>query len=316
MFCKWCGNNLQLTDKKCPACGRETPPMSDCGGFYNLKHSNGGTTAPTTEKVIVKEVPHCAAVEKMEVKYTKERKAAKKHHAMTMLCFVVLLLAIVCTVILLVGLDGQLSEIKEQIENIQVDVNTPPMEDTTSELTEEQKTTDPVKPVPHSFVLDVTATVGESTAIGTSYNFGDYVKAVKVTTAVTESEKEQEIVVSFGMDDDAAINLDLVYLQEETEKLVIGVKCDSSLLLFENQEFTYEWQYQMEDGNWLIADEGLVDENNEYHSLCCDEKLWNIAGEPESPIELRCIITVEDEEENIMTITVDGFVFSQNISLS
>ena len=74
MFCKWCGNSIQLTDKNCPTCGRETPPMSDCGGIYNLKHSNSGPVAPTTEKVIVKEVPHCAAVEKMDIKYVKERK--------------------------------------------------------------------------------------------------------------------------------------------------------------------------------------------------------------------------------------------------
>lgn len=101
MFCKWCGNSIQLTDKKCPACGRETPPMSDCGGLYNLKHSNDGPTAPTKEKVIVKEVPHCAAVEKMDAKYVKERKAAKKHHAITMSCFIVILLAIVCSALLI-----------------------------------------------------------------------------------------------------------------------------------------------------------------------------------------------------------------------
>lgn len=122
MFCKWCGNSIQLTDKNCPTCGRETPPMSDCGGIYNLKHSNSGPVAPTTEKVIVKEVPHCAAVEKMDIKYVKERKAAKKHHAITMPCFFVVLLTIVCSTLLLLRANMQLGELKEKIDNIQIEI--------------------------------------------------------------------------------------------------------------------------------------------------------------------------------------------------
>ena len=38
MFCKWCGNTIKTTDKKCSSCGRETPPLSECGGFYDLVH--------------------------------------------------------------------------------------------------------------------------------------------------------------------------------------------------------------------------------------------------------------------------------------
>lgn len=129
MFCKWCGNSIQLTDKKCPTCGRETPPMSDCGGFYNLKHSNGGTAAPTTEKVVVREVPHCAAVEKMDVKHAKEYKATKKHHAITMFCFITVLLAIVCSALLVLRANNQLGELKEQIDNIQIEISTDPTEE-------------------------------------------------------------------------------------------------------------------------------------------------------------------------------------------
>lgn len=36
MFCKWCGENLTSYDTKCKRCGREVPPLSDCGGFYDL----------------------------------------------------------------------------------------------------------------------------------------------------------------------------------------------------------------------------------------------------------------------------------------
>lgn len=47
MFCKWCGNTIKTTDKKCSSCGRETPPLSDCGGFYDLKRPWEGAALPT-----------------------------------------------------------------------------------------------------------------------------------------------------------------------------------------------------------------------------------------------------------------------------
>lgn len=46
MFCKWCGNTIKTTDKKCSSCGRETPPLSDCGGFYDLKRPWEGAPLP------------------------------------------------------------------------------------------------------------------------------------------------------------------------------------------------------------------------------------------------------------------------------
>lgn len=36
MICKWCGAAVDAAMKKCPTCGREIPPLSDCGGFYRV----------------------------------------------------------------------------------------------------------------------------------------------------------------------------------------------------------------------------------------------------------------------------------------
>lgn len=36
MICKWCGAAVDTAMKKCPTCGREIPPLSDCGGFYRV----------------------------------------------------------------------------------------------------------------------------------------------------------------------------------------------------------------------------------------------------------------------------------------
>lgn len=36
MICKWCGAEIQRSEKRCSRCGKENAPLSDCGGFYDL----------------------------------------------------------------------------------------------------------------------------------------------------------------------------------------------------------------------------------------------------------------------------------------
>ena len=315
MFCKWCGNSIQLTDKKCPTCGRETPPMSDCGGFYNLKHSNDGPTAPTTEKVIVKEVPHCAAVEKMEVKYVKERKAAKKHHTITMFCFIVVLLAIVCSALLILSVSNQLGELKEQIDNIQIEIPTYPTEAPLDKPNDEQETDPPEESTQYSFTINTTVLNGDSKEISNTYDFGNYAKSVKVTTTTAQGENSQAFTVSYLLDEEASVDLNLKYVQEKAELLIIGMNCDTDLSFFNDQEFSYEWLYRTESGGWLSVDQKHITESGGYYSLLCDENLWSNLGEEEALRDIRCVIKIKDKKGNMMTITVDGVVSSQNVSL-
>lgn len=39
MICKWCGENTDPSAAKCTHCRRPLPPLSDCGGFYNIMPS-------------------------------------------------------------------------------------------------------------------------------------------------------------------------------------------------------------------------------------------------------------------------------------
>ena len=57
MFCKWCGKTIQTTDKSCPSCGRETPPLSDCGGFYDLRRPWEGGALPQESEPRISENP-------------------------------------------------------------------------------------------------------------------------------------------------------------------------------------------------------------------------------------------------------------------
>lgn len=307
MFCKWCGKSIQLTDKKCPTCGRETPPMSDCGGFYNLKHSNGGTVAPTAEKVIVKEVPHCAAVEKMEVKYVKERKAAKKHHATTMLCFIVVLLAIVCSALLVLSVNNQMDEIKEQIDNIRIEMPTYPIEANLDEPTESQVDDPSVESTQYCFRIDTTVINGDPKEVSNTYDFGDYAKSAKVTISAAEGKNGQVFTVSYTLNEQASVDMNVKYVQENAELLTIGVMCETDLSFFNNQDFSYEWQYRSSIGNWTSVDADIitVDDENYCHIACTTDWLKNITI-MKQPIELKCIIRIENEAGDSMQITVDG----------
>lgn len=44
MICRWCGEKVDPKERRCPACGHEMPPLSDCGGYI-------GITAPTTQGI-------------------------------------------------------------------------------------------------------------------------------------------------------------------------------------------------------------------------------------------------------------------------
>ena len=36
MICKWCGERIDSGAHVCSHCGKELPPLSECGGFYNI----------------------------------------------------------------------------------------------------------------------------------------------------------------------------------------------------------------------------------------------------------------------------------------
>lgn len=36
MICRWCGKEVFPGQRNCGSCGREVPPLSDCGGFYQV----------------------------------------------------------------------------------------------------------------------------------------------------------------------------------------------------------------------------------------------------------------------------------------
>lgn len=252
----------------------------------------------------------------MEPKYARDRKASKSHHTITLICFAVVLMAIVCTAIFIVGMNRQLYEIKEQILGIQVDLTASATEDSGTKPTEDSIAGNTKEHTPHNFVLGVTVRKTRDIEIGTAYDFGDYAKTAKVTTTVAEGEKKQAIAVSFVPNEGTPINLDLVYVQEGADDLIVGVKCNSDLYLFDSRAFTYEWQYRTGVGPWTPVERDIVTQSNEdYSCMACKLDWINSICTAEQPIELRCNIQIKNASGDSMLLTVDGILVAADGTL-
>ena len=108
MFCKWCGNTIKTTDKKCSSCGRETPPLSDCGGFYDLKRPWEAPTPPpepTPSYMSAPTGPDPRVRQLMDEKQQIQEDANKRHLIMLIICGVLALLLTVSLILHIVGGD-------------------------------------------------------------------------------------------------------------------------------------------------------------------------------------------------------------------
>lgn len=316
MFCKWCGTNIQATDRKCPSCGRETPPMSDCGGLYNLKHSNYTPPAPPTPvspKPV--SVQQCPIVEKIEPKYTRDRKAAKSHHTTTVVCFGVVLASVILCVVLIFNLYAKLNEVTEMAAYISDKLIVNTAKDDLEELPEDTRIDNSSENTSNMIALDVTIKNVENTEIRTTSDFGAYARTAKVITANSKVDKtEDSISVSWVIGKtEEYISLDVMSKAEDSTA-TIGAKCETNVVLFEDAEFAYSWQY-LKGLGWVDISEDLLITESGYNSIPCAEEFWSATGSEAGLVELRCIITVKNENGDAITITVDGFNVSRELPL-
>lgn len=317
MFCKWCGSNIQVTDRKCSSCGRETLPMSDCGGLYSLKHSNyipPTPPAPVSPKPVP--VQQCPIVEKMEPKYTRDRKAAKSHHTTTVVCFGVMFAAVILCVVLVFNLYAKLNEITEMAAYISDKLIVSTVKDDLEELPEDTGTGNSSENTLNTITLGVTIKNIENTEIETTSDFGAYTRTAKVITANSKVDKaEDSISVSWVIgEEEESINLDVMSKADDSVA-TIEVKCETNVVLFENTEFAYAWQYRSEDLGWIDISEDLLIAEGGYNSITCAEAFWSTISPEAEFAELRCVITAENENGDVITIIVDGFTVSRELPL-
>lgn len=129
MFCKWCGQTIKTTDAACPACGRQTPALSDCGGLYNLK----------IEKAVTVVMPDPA--EKRDALAEKDKKTVEKTRTWMLFCTA---MTIIFVLALLVGsalFTWQIRQMREEIDTLKE-----ALEEEQSDSPEDADNPDPTDP--------------------------------------------------------------------------------------------------------------------------------------------------------------------------
>ena len=104
MFCKYCGQTLQKSERKCSRCGSTVPAMSECGGFSRFLAVN---PAPVEK----------ALPEERKLPEKQERKPSVLIPVLAGVIALVLLLLVVQTV-RLAGLEAQVTTLDRENERL------------------------------------------------------------------------------------------------------------------------------------------------------------------------------------------------------
>ena len=167
MFCKWCGNTIKTTDKKCSSCGRETPPLSDCGGFYDLKRPWEAPMPPPEPTHTYMSAPTGPDPRVQQLENEKKgiiEEANKRHLIMLIICGALALALTISLIFHIVGGDDEVAPAPypagngSQVESTGNGESEPAASSTPSDPTGESTPveTEPVEthPQPEVFIID------------------------------------------------------------------------------------------------------------------------------------------------------------------
>lgn len=139
MFCKWCGEDLSGNLTVCAHCGKEQPPLSDCGGFFNLT-PNAKPIRQTTEQTFSQREQNLSYAP------APTRKQKKKKSKAGIFALVISLLALLAVIVSSCSINKKIGKMKTKIsalkrsavERIEPETeSTKSTEETTEEATED-----------------------------------------------------------------------------------------------------------------------------------------------------------------------------------
>lgn len=119
MFCKWCGDSLTPSDRKCSRCGKEVSALSDCGGFYDLVP---GAKKPPVSRRSSEHIPADAGKESVRSTVREQdtgNKAAKPRQRGVRALTVLALCSVALVLVLLFMMHLQSKRYSEEIRRLQ-----------------------------------------------------------------------------------------------------------------------------------------------------------------------------------------------------
>lgn len=295
MFCKWCGNTIQTVDEKCPSCGRITPALSDCGGFYNLRQKVSNPEPPYMPS------PRCPIMDKLENRYVKDQKKAKAQRKVLLYMSILEVLLLIVIGIGLLCVCGKVNELEESIQYLHTEEN---VELPTEVFEEVETVTEETRP--YHFQMKIALGNSEQVLIDTSHDFDTYAQVAQVQTSSEEKDGNKVVNVCYLLNPmEAYAKVAIADECEDSGDTQISIVFDTNIDLFENVTYEYIWSYQDVDGIWTDVDSQMVqtDALGGSRLICGKEWVETFAG---NAVELQCMIAIENSEGDTMNVFING----------
>ncbi len=343
MFCKWCGNTIKTTDKKCSSCGRETPPLSDCGGFYDLKRPWEAPVPPPEPAHTYMSAPSGPdpRVQQLEEQNRQIREDANRRHLILLIiCGVLALLLIASVIFHFVGDDEPAAPGVPPVGNgSQVEPTGNGESEPTGTADPTDETTVATEPEPTHTELDIAIIdEGKELFVGEGCKLqilesSDTALTAEISWEVTQKAREDEVVAD-ATENAAEVTQDTA--QENTavatEKVTLTadwaeglrVSCDASQLsVFAPEKAEQE---NTQPGENAGPEEKKtaptcsyqwqrLNEKGEWMTFAIQDKLGQDQFDTlnlKDTAEMRCIITVENGEEAVLELVLSGFCLTIN----
>lgn len=333
MFCKWCGGKITSSDTKCGRCGREVPPLSDCGGFYDLvpgakEGVKASPAAPAAEKQ-EKKVPVKTGADRQEP-VRKPRVDAKLKNQLVMGAAAALALIL----ILLLVISGRVNRNYRELQALKDSLAGAPVVESQNQASEpdapdlKPEDTQPQTSGTENDVAqeDITLTfrlmdTEEGPWVEGTADLGEEKDTLVLNIQEREDVPHEAVrdwtqLVRFSLQSDllaGCLEIRNEYGTQKGNVYMCFIPDKGDALTADS----YQWQYRIGTGAWTEIIDGddsdkflLLDEGShlKFDLAWIDRLLMDQTGQ----MELRCEMTFTDANGNTFTIVVEGIDFWMN----
>lgn len=299
MFCKWCGEPVKTGQVKCSGCGRELPPLSECGGFYNLV-PEARSKSPIAEPL--RSVRQEAAVNGKAAP-PRQKKKRRISHLFSAASLVTILIGLVLILLSNLSTNRKLSNLEAQSDGVIKQVSALQAEPVLSEKNIAVEIT----------FEDLDGSVGMSVDYdlqGFSVNVGS-----ELCMEAGENCKTYIAACRLGGDTALTATLKLEKVSEKAAAFCAGYNIENMELLGERSEIQYIWQWRENENNpWKAISSVEGWENAISVTSDSQSSRLNILSRAEladllccNAPELRCVIVRENSNGGSLTVSIGAF---------
>lgn len=296
MFCKWCGEPVKSGQIKCPECGRELPPLSECGGFYNLvPEARSKPPISETHRPLRQE----AAVNGKDA-LPQSKKKRRTSHLYNTVSLVAILIGLVLIILANLSTNRKLASLEAQSDSVIKQVSALQAESMLSE---------------RNVAVEITfEDLNGSTGMSVDYDLQGFSLNVasKLCTEAGENCKTYIAECRLGSDTALTATLKLEETMEEAVAFCAGYDIANTELLGEQSEIQYIWQWRKNGNNpwkaissvegWENAVSVTSDsKSSQLNILSCAELADLLRC---NTPELRCVIIRENSNGGSLTASI------------